>query len=42
MRTTGTVKLFSTEKGYGFIKPENGKKDILSIYKHYKLQGLLV
>ena len=25
---TGTVKWFSDEKGYGFITPENGAKDL--------------
>ena len=24
----GTVKWFNTEKGFGFIQPENGRKDI--------------
>lgn len=24
----GTVKWFNTKKGYGFIQPENGEKDI--------------
>ena len=24
----GTVKWFNTQKGYGFISPDNGKKDI--------------
>jgi cold shock protein len=28
MRHTGTVKFFNTAKGYGFIKPEDGSKDI--------------
>ncbi|WP_343079725.1 cold-shock protein [Ostreiculturibacter nitratireducens] len=25
---TGTVKWFNTTKGYGFIAPEGGKKDV--------------
>jgi CspA family cold shock protein len=25
---TGTVKWFSSEKGYGFITPEDGSKDL--------------
>ena len=28
MRLTGTVKFFNQSRGFGFISPENGEKDV--------------
>jgi len=27
-RITGTVKFYNTSKGYGFVSPEDGSKDV--------------
>jgi CspA family cold shock protein len=40
---TGTVKWFNSEKGYGFIQPDNGGKDVfvhISAVERAGLQGL--
>ena len=41
--TTGTVKWFNTTKGYGFIQPEEGGKDVfvhISAVERAGLRGL--
>lgn len=36
---TGTVKWFNSEKGFGFITPDEGKKDLFVHFKSISMDG---
>lgn len=38
--STGTVKWFNTQKGYGFIQPEDGGKDVFVHISAVERSGL--
>ena len=43
MRQNGTVKFFNTQKGFGFIAPEDGSKDVfvhITAIQRSGLEGL--
>lgn len=41
-RITGTVKWFNGTKGYGFITPDSGGKDLFVHYSEIQMDGYAV
>ena len=39
MNNTGTVKWFDNKKGYGFITPEDGGKDLFVHHTSLQMEG---
>lgn len=39
MKLTGTVRWFSNARGYGFIAPDDGSKDIFVHYSNIDMDG---